>query len=155
LEFDFGQIALDLKKGSYSFLGSGSGRRVFDLGGGYVVKAAINSKGIAQNKAEYNISQKSDSGLFANITAVSEKFDMVIMEKADPITDFLEILSYYNVNSARELFRLKEFRDSITEFSLLEPDLRRIKNWGRIDGKPVIIDYGFTIKVRNHYYFPF
>ncbi len=155
MEFDFGEIVSNLKKGSYKYLGTGSGRLVYDMGNGYVVKAAKNRKGVAQNRAEYAISQKDESRLFAKIPKVSESYDMVIMEKAEILGQFTEIFDYYKVKNYAELFRLPEFRKIIREYGLLEPDLRRIKNWGKIDDRPVIIDYGFTLRVRNNYYFPF
>ncbi len=155
MDFDFEQINQDLKKGLYRHLGSGSGRRVFDLGNGYVVKVARNSKGLAQNRAEYNISQKDSSELFAKIPKVSEGFELLIMEKADNLMFLSEVLHHFNVGSFRELFSLKEFKHITRELGLLEADLRRAKNWGKINGRPVIIDYGFTMRVRNYYYFPF
>ena len=155
MNFDFEQIVQNLQKGSYIYLGAGSGRRVFDLGNGYVVKVAKNRKGIAQNKAEHSISQRKDSPVFAKIPKVSENYDLLIMEKADSLLLFSDVLRYFKVNSYRELFQLKEFRYMTKELGLLEADLRRTRNWGKISGRPVIIDYGFTIRVRNNYYFPF
>lgn len=128
---------------------------VYDIGSGYVVKVAKNKKGIAQNRAEYAISQKGESRLFARIHKVSQNFDMLVMEKAEKLEQFTEVFEHYKVNSYIELFRLPEFRKLTREYGLLEPDLRRNKNWGKINGRPVIIDYGFTIRVRNNYYFPF
>lgn len=155
MDIDFTQISSNLKKGSYKYLGTGSGRLVYDMGNGYVVKAAKNRKGIAQNKAEYAISQKGETQLFAKIKKISDNYEMVIMEKAEPLTQFSEVFNYYKVKSYIELFRLAEFRKLTREYGLLEPDLRRNKNWGKINGRPVIIDYGFTLRVRNNYYFPF
>ena len=31
-------------------------------------------------------------------------------------------------------------------------DLKRVSSWGIIDGRPTIIDYGFTREVREKYY---
>jgi hypothetical protein len=77
------------------------------------------------------------------------------MEKAEKLLLFSEVLNYFKVKSNTELFKLKEFRQITKEYGLLEPDLLRTKNWGTINGRPVIIDYGFTLRVRNFYYFPF
>ena len=38
----FSQIMLRIKRGYYRYIGSGSGRKVFDLGNGYVIKVAKN-----------------------------------------------------------------------------------------------------------------
>ena len=56
LRSEFNQIKLNIKRGYYRYIGSGSGRQVFDLENGYVVKVAKNKAGIAQNKSEYKIS---------------------------------------------------------------------------------------------------
>ncbi len=155
MEYDFKQIAENLRKQSYAYLGSGSGRKVFDLGDGNVVKVAKNRKGIAQNKAEYDISKAGAPELFARIAQVSEYFDLLIMEKAEKLTDFSVVWKYFDVKNHRELFNLKQFKDLPNTYGLLPNDFVRRDSWGTIDGRPVIIDYGFTVQVRNRYYFPF
>ena len=64
---DFRQIYSDIRRGFYKYLGVGSGRVVFDLENGNVVKVALNRRGIAQNEAEYKIALTNDSHLFAKI----------------------------------------------------------------------------------------
>ena len=155
MEFDLKQIAENLKNQSYAYLGAGSGRRVFDLGDGYVVKVAMNRKGIAQNKTEYDISKAGASDMFARIAKVSEHFDLLIMEKAEKLTDFSVVWKHFNVTNHRELFKLKEFRDLLNTYTLVPNDFARKDSWGTINGRPVIIDYGFTVQVRNRYYSPF
>ena len=155
MEFDFKQIAENVRNKSYKFLGSGSGRSVFDLDNGYVVKVAKNLKGLAQNKTEYKIAKDSGSELFAKIPEISENFELLIMEKAEKLEDFSLVFKYFNVRNHGELFYIKQFRDLPEEFGLLPIDLVRRDSWGTIEGRPVIIDYGFTLQVRNRYYFPF
>ena len=41
---DFETMRLNIRKGYYPYLGAGSGRIVYDLGNGYVVKVSKNSK---------------------------------------------------------------------------------------------------------------
>lgn len=155
MEVDFKQIVSKIRKRSYKCIGSGSGRRVFDLGNGYVVKVAKNIRGIAQNEAEYNISSMTDSHLFAKIPCVSEKYGLLIMEKAESIRDISYVWKYFNVKSNRELLQVEELKDISSKFNLLLADFGRSVNWGKINGRPVIIDYGFTQKVRKKYYWPF
>lgn len=152
---DFEILILNIRKGNYQYIGSGSGRRVFDLGNGYVVKVAKNNKGIAQNEAEYHISSSDQSNIFAKTIQVSEDFRMLIMEKADRIRDFSEVRKYFNVKSNRELFQLEKIRSVLPNYDLLLNDLYRTANWGMINNRPVIIDYGFTQIVRRKYYSPF
>jgi len=151
MRFNIDQIILNLNKRSYKYIGSGSGRKVFDLGNGYVVKVAKNSKGVAQNKAEFEIASGCRSRLFAKIPIASRDFSLLIMEKADRIRHMSKVWSYYNVSSNKELFQLKELMD-IPTYGLLLPDLRKSASWGIIKNRPVIIDYGFTWYVKNKYY---
>lgn len=152
MEVDFDEIILNINRGNYHYIGSGSGRRVFDLDNGYVIKYAKNFKGIAQNKVEYQISSTESSELFAKITQISDDFRMVIMEKADRITNISVVWKYFNVENNLELFHLKELEEIAAKYNLLFVDLRRPINWGIVKDRPVIIDYGFTREVRRKYY---
>ena len=148
---NFVDIKVNIRKGYYPRLGSGSGRVVFDMKNGYVVKAAKNRRGIAQNKAECTIAKNTHSSMFAKIIEVSDDYHFVIMEKAERINSFTEIWKYYNVKNNRELANLDRFKDLYSEHELLMSDLYRTKNWGSVKGKPVIIDYGFTQETRKLY----
>jgi hypothetical protein len=125
---------------------------VYDLGNGYVVKVARNKRGIAQNKVEHHIASKSNSALFAKVPQVSSNYHLLIMEKADRIKNMSEVWKHFDVQNNRQLFRLKELKDIPSKYGLLLPDLCRPVNWGKTDRGPVIIDYGFTWRVRNNYY---
>ena len=149
---DFKQISSDICRGVYKCIGKGSGRTVFDLGNGYVVKAARNQRGIAQNKVEYKIALADDSGIFANIPTVSEGFGFLIMEKADRIKDISYVWNHFNVKNNHELYH--KLQDITSRHDLLFADLARVVNWGQINGKPKIIDYGFTREVRRRFYLP-
>ncbi|SEW45772.1 hypothetical protein [[Clostridium] fimetarium] len=152
MRVDFDQIIANVRDGAYKSIGSGSGRRVFDLENGYVVKVAKNKKGIAQNEAEYQISSASNSALFAKILQISEDYRMLIMQKAEKIKHISEVWEYFNVKSNRELYNVGEIRYISSEYNLLMADLYRPVNWGRINARPVIIDFGFTRRVRKKYY---
>lgn len=142
----------NMRRANYRYIGSGSSRNVFDLGNGYVMKAAKNIAGIAQNKSEYRISSMDSSNLFAEVIRVSENFNILIMRKAYKIKDFWDILDYFKVGSGEELFSLREFQDIQYKYNLLSSDLSRTSSWGMINGRPTIIDYGFTREVREKYY---
>ena len=150
--FDFEQIKLNISNQVYKRIGSGSGRRVFDLGNEYVVKMAKNNRGFAQNEAEYRISSTDHSNLFAKIPIVSEDFSLLIMEKADKIEKFSEVLKFYNVKSNRQLFKIEGLNEISSKYNLILPELCRPVNWGKINERPVIVDYGFTWKVKKKYY---
>lgn len=151
MAIDFDKIKADIDEHKYSLIGSGSGRNVYDLDNGYVVKSAKNRRGLAQNKAEHEIATNNKSHYFAKIKGVSEDYRFLIMEKADRIKSFSEVWNYYKVRNIRELFQLEDFRDVIIKSGLLTVDLERRTSWGMIKGKPVIIDFGFTREVRRYY----
>lgn len=149
----FNQIMFNIQRGYYRYIGSGSSRDVFDLGNGYVVKVAKNRAGIAQNESEYNISYYDNSGLFAEVAKVSKNFNFLIMKKASKIYNFSEVLRHFNVRDKRELLHLKELQNIKGDYNLLLADLERKSSWGMINGRAVIIDYGFTREVRQRYYY--
>lgn len=149
---DLSSIINHLSNGAYPLLGSGSGRRVYDLGNGTVLKAARNAKGYAQNQVEAIISEMDDSDLFAKVLFISSDNRYLIMEKADPVSDFSVIRNYFHVKTNRELFQLSDFQYIPRKYNLLAVDLCRPVNWGLIHDRPVIIDYGFTRRIRRKYY---
>ncbi len=152
MEFNFEQINVNIHNNILSSLGAGSGRQVYDLGNGYVVKVAKNKRGLAQNKAEYAIASVDHTDFFAKVPQVSENFGYLIMERAEKISKISEVWTYYKVKSNKQLFRLEGLKGISSTYHLMLPDLCRPANWGRIRGRPVIIDYGFTQNVRKKYY---
>lgn len=148
----FRRISYDLAKGRYRYIGKGSGRIVYDLGNGKVVKSAKNMKGIAQNFEEYRIALTDDSGMFARVYDMSDDYRYLIMDKANGVRDISQIWRYFNVRSNNELYQLRILREISFRYDLLIRDLGRAVNWGLINGKPVIIDFGFTRDVRRKYY---
>lgn len=143
---------LNMRRVRYRYIGSGSSRKVFDLGNGYVVKVAKNNAGIAQNKMEYRISLRDSSNLFAKVIQASDDFYAIVMQKADKIYDFSYVCNYFNVESIRDVINLKKFQNIHYRYNLLLNDLCRTSSWGIINGKPIIIDYGFTKEIRERYY---
>ncbi len=154
-KIDFDEMIMNIKKGIYKQIGFGSGRLVFDVGGGYVAKVAKNKRGIAQNEAEYYISSVDRSNLFAKIREVSDDSGILIMEKAERISNFSDIRNFFMARNNRELFQKKEIQEVIKEHQLIPQDLYNLDSWGMVNGRPVIIDYGFTWSVKRRYYFPF
>jgi hypothetical protein len=151
MDINFENISTNIRSKAYPKIGSGSGRIVFDLGNGYVVKAARNRKGIEQNKAEHQISNIENWNIFAKVMAHSEDYSLIIMEKAQRISSFRDIWNYYHVKNNRQLLSSDEFQSNLIKYNLLTADLCRLSSWGIINGKPVIIDYGFTRTVMKYY----
>ena len=153
--FDIQTIQNKLYAHQYQKLGTGSGRRVYQLDpeySEYVLKAAYNRKGYAQNQVEAYISETDDSPIFARIFFSDPDYRYLIMERAERISNISVLFEYFHVNNLKELFALPELNDIILKYNLLIADLRRPVNWGLIDSRPVIIDYGFTKMVKRKYY---
>lgn len=148
---DFDYIKRNLEEHKYHLIGTGSGRQVYDCNNGYVVKEARNKKGIVQNKAEHYISSQDQAHVFAKTIAISDDSRYLIMEKAENVISLKDVWDYYHVRNGRELFRLKDFNNFTEKYNLLYSDLFRRSSWGIIDGRPVIIDFGFTKEARRYY----
>ncbi len=149
---DFTSIITNLQNNIYPLLGAGSGRRVYDLQNGSALKVARNVRGYAQNQIEYIISEMDDSELFAKVLYLSKDNHYLIMEKAEPIHDFALVRSYFKVSNNHDLFRLNNLSHIPQKYNLIASDLCRPANWGLLHGRPVIIDYGFTGRIRRKYY---
>ncbi len=149
---DLPAIITGLQNGRYPKLGSGSGRRVYDLQNGMALKIAKNVRGYAQNQIEAIISEMDDSQLFAKVLFISKDNLYLVMEKAESVTDFSQVLHYFKAVSNRELFQRDDFSYIPRKYNLLLSDLCRPVNWGILNGRPVIIDYGFTGRIKRKYY---
>lgn len=141
---DFEVIKKDLKHGAYKFIGSGSSRSVFDLGNGYVVKAAINRGGLYQNKVESYVYSQEHTDLFAPILTKSENSMFLIMKKGEKIWSLNQVLQYYEANDMRQLVERPYYVHIRQTYGLARGDLVRKSSWGIIDQVPVLIDYGYT-----------
>lgn len=146
------EIMLGIRQGKYKYIGDGSGRVVFDMKNGYVVKVAKNMAGIAQNKAEYKISKNDNSRIFAEVVQASNDYYFIIMKKAEKVNNMYYVWLYFNAWNERDFLRRYEIQEVRNKYNLLLGDLKKKSSWGIVDGKAVIIDYGFTKEVRDKYY---
>lgn len=149
---DFNDIVFGIRMGRYNYLGSGSSRRVYDLGNGYVVKVAKNRAGVEQNRAEYYIWEEDSSGIFAEIFGVSSDYSMLIMRKGKKIRSMKTIWRYFDAEDEDEFYYSPYMQRLKQKYKLLLGDFEKTSSWGIIDGRPVIIDYGFTRHVERNYY---
>lgn len=148
----YNSIMFNIKRGAYKYLGEGSSRKVFDLNNGYVVKIAKNIAGVEQNRIEYMISEDDNSNLLAKVVQASNNYDFIIMRRARKVKDILDVWDYFNVTNKNEFLDLPELKRLKTNYNLLLNDLNKKTSWGMIGGRPVIIDYGFTKRVKERYY---
>ncbi len=148
----YNSIMFNIKRGAYKYLGEGSSRKVFDLNNGYVVKIAKNMAGVEQNRIEYIISEDNRSNLLARVVQASNNYDFIIMRRARKVKDILDVWDYFNVTNKNEFLDLPELKRLKTNYNLLLNDLNKKTSWGMIGRRPVIIDYGFTKRVKERYY---
>ena len=152
---------------NYYHLKDGTSRKVYDIGNGYVIKAAFNQKGIYQNQSEIRISeQMKDDGLILPIECYTDLW--VIQKKVEPLTkettnlfnDLYDIsfnklcalITYCNIKilEKKNVYHYKNINDfaySIEKFlyktkSIFCSDYRKIDSWGFLDNRIYIIDYG-------------
>ena len=149
---DLKQLKMDLESGNYRCIGSGSGRRVFDIDSEYVVKVAKNKKGKAQNLVEKNIWEATQSNLLAEVSRISDDYKLLFMAKAEEIESMTYVREYFHVKNNRELFQLEDLKEIVRNYHLMLEDLCKKTSWGIINSRPVIIDYGYTVEVRRKYY---
>lgn len=148
----YNQLILNLRRGVYKYIGDGSSRKVFDLNNGYVIKIAKNKAGIEQNKNEYKISISDNTALFAKVMYASENYEFIIMEKAKKVSNIFYVWNYFGVTNVIDFLSLYKLQRIKYKYDLLLNDLNRASSWGWINGHMVIIDYGYTKKVRQKYY---
>lgn len=152
MDIDYRTILSEIDHRKYRYIGSGSGRRVFDLGDGHVIKVAKNKKGIAQNEVEHRISRETSSKLFAPVISMSEDARYLIMEKAERVYSMSEVMWYFGVRTEHQLLKDPDIHKIILDYDLVRADILRKSSWGFVGDELVIIDYGFTRYVRERYY---
>jgi hypothetical protein len=147
--FNFDKIRSGINSGSFRFLGYGAGRRVYDIGNGYVVKIAKNRFGIYQNKNEYRLALMYKGDLLAKAISVSGGYRMLVMQAAKTLNDIKPVLNYFNVKATEELYYAPELVGLARKHHLVMREFFVSRNWGLINDKPVIIDYGFIKRHRR------
>lgn len=136
--------------------GGGSDRDVYDLGDGLVLKVAKTARGLAQNASE--------GELYAPVPKSLETGkNYVVVQKADPpnaktkkiVKELKEVMDYNEYqpgNAAVQKLSAKYYElgdddtagmlSDLANYDLMHNDLISIRNWGSIDGEPVLLDAG-------------
>lgn len=164
---------------NFTKLKAGSGRIAYDYSSDLVLKLAKNEKGQAQNRVEAdNFLQTNYKDLVANVVdsdpddiwIVSEKASMANAAAFKSFTgvDFKNFCNYIINKSpvGNNSFKLpvtdedalnnNEFvgdvLDMMSNFQMPAGDLTRIRSWGQVRGRVVLIDYGLTQDIYEQYY---
>lgn len=149
---DIYHILYGIECGMYRYIGAGSARKVYDLNNGFVIKIARNIKGIAQNEAEFLISNDDESSLFAKVYFLSDDYKYLIMEKANGIKSEKELLNYFKIQNKKHLKSNEDIKEVHDKYNLVWADLYKFTSWGKIKDKLVLIDYGYTKEIYNKFY---
>ncbi|WP_294385063.1 hypothetical protein [uncultured Clostridium sp.] len=149
---DIYHILYGIECGMYRYIGAGSARKVYDLNNGFVIKIARNIKGIAQNEAEFLISNDDESSLFAKVYFLSDDYKYLIMEKANGIKSEKELLNYFKIQNKKQLKSNEDIKEVHDKYNLVWADLYKFTSWGKIKDKLVLIDYGYTKEIYNKFY---
>lgn len=170
------------RKYLYSFIkiGSGSGRNVFSIGNGLVIKWAKNNKGILQNKEEARVSGK--YSILAKIHEHAPDFQWLVVEELSKFSfssfklkygitfslfcKVLELVDscqlsinapiYYsqfkNWNLLKKLVIVEDCFKLILDENHCWGDIARYCNWRMRGNEFVLADYGLTWGLyRKHY----
>jgi len=149
MESNMNTVISGIRKGRFRMLGRGAGRRVFDMGNGYVLKVARNKFGIIQNRNEYQVNQLYKGRLLADVIAVSSRYDLLVMQTAKALEDITPVLNHFHVKDIKELAQVPELVEFAEQHNLVLREFVASRNWGLINGKPVIIDYGYVKRRRQ------
>ena len=149
---DIYHILYGIECGMYRYIGAGSARKVYDLNNGFVIKIARNIKGIAQNEAEFLISNDDESSLFSKVYFLSNDYKYLIMEKANGIKSEKELLNYFKIQNKKQLKSNEDIKEVHDKYNLVWADLYKFTSWGKIKDKLVLIDYGYTKEIYNKFY---
>ena len=150
-------------------LGHGSSRIVFTLSGRHALKIAWNAKGIAQNEAEVDtFTNPKSKNVVAKIYSSADDFRWVIADLVKQFKDEKEFESLTGVmfdtftNQISQALEgetkgkapmVMAAAETVKQNKLIMGDVMKIDSWGKTpDGRPVLLDYGFTRGVADKHY---
>lgn len=163
-------------------LAKGSSRIVYPLLGNSVIKIALNSKGIEQNRVEVEVNSNSLTTIIQANSILSKlyrnhsKYKWIVVEKCNKISEtefydyfkisydnFFDFINYnfnkqkykkpFNYERILNLPFIKILLKLASTYDLYLPEFRKLNSWGKTsNGNIVLIDYGTTNKIWNNLY---
>ena len=165
-------------------IGTGTGRKVYDIGQGRVLKLALNRKGVAQNSVETDKAMhdwhgtllpkiydtdKDDKWLICDLAVAAKSKDFarllgVSMDTlfyyieykmdAHPSTQTMKLSGELGIGARYLSSKVQEIIDLIINFDLMYRDITRKGSWGIIGDRLVLRDFGLSQAVWDGYYKP-
>jgi len=129
-------------------IGEGSGRKVYDLENGYVLKEPYSETGLQQNETELHVYNNALTAREYLCPTFRDKDNCNIMKKVDLIT-----LEEFNILKNNP--EIIEVINYLYEHFDLNDDIDHYKSWGKSDGKYVLLDYGYTNELYNEIMFKY
>ena len=151
-------------------IGWGSSRKVYDDGSNIVMKKAYESIGIFQNENEAMLSKQSDVNEILNVVIdYADDFTWIKTKKAvlvsdDDITNYIkyfwDLERYFNYGFLEDEHRMyldnnefvQKLKILIDKYKLNYMDLTNYKNYGLINNKLKLIDFGLTTDYNKNNY---
>lgn len=175
-------IMLEYAGSFLELLGEGSSRKAFLLSGKYVLKIALNEKGIAQNQAELDVFTNPQSQqVVAKVYAYDPKYQWLISDLVKPIdnveefqqlsgTDWRTFCDDVNRGMRNQSVEPNDSKfvkavvntalknnmlrgDIVQQNHSISPTDDVLGHWGKTpNGRLVLLDYGFTHEVWAAHY---
>jgi hypothetical protein len=157
-------------------IGFGSSRIVYIYSSKYVLKIALDQKGLAQNEAEVDVyTNPKTKAIVTKIVNYDDKnYNWLVSEMVDPLVnpkqfeatgtdwktfveDVKKLLSASDKNEDTTSIEASEFSkkvvDTIISNQLMIADIRTLNHWGKTaDGRIVLLDYGYNKDVHIKHY---
>lgn len=153
-------------------LGQGSSRAAFLLSGKYVLKIALNEKGLAQNNAELDVfTNPKSQPIVAKVYRADEDNRWIISDLVRPLTDpdefakltgtdwddFAKTIKDHLSKKGTKTIPPDGFTQTVINNAktnkMLVGDIEEIGHWGKTpDNRCVLLDYGFTEDVFSQHY---
>lgn len=171
-ELDGINLMLQYAKEFLEIMGTGSSRMAFLFSSRYVLKIAINKKGLAQNEAEVDVfTNPKSKGVVAKVYSSDPQFRWLVSDLVKPLSSPAEFEDLTGIDwpnfvnllrpkvksnqpvSADDPKIVQATAVTAQQNNLLFGDLEELSHWGKTpDGRAVLLDYGFTGEVwRSHY----
>ena len=125
----------------------GSARIVIPISKTLVLKVAKNDKGVSQNEVEHQVYRDIDyrfKKYFARVTRASDQYRWIVQAKVSNAKRHWN-RTYFEVVNVHQDFK----STCLFEFDLNSIDLTQ---WGHINGRQVLFDYGLTNYNWKQYY---
>lgn len=128
-------------------IGEGLGRNVYALDDDHCLKYPRWDEGVMECQVEAKIYQQAE-GKYKKLLCpvVYDGNGFNVMKKAIPV-EYVRVNDtiYQYINQKR---KITEFIDYLVNtFDMWKPDLEKVSQWGYVDGKLVLLDYGRNMEL--------